>query len=1750
MLQKRWKKRLSSCIATALALTCMLSSMPVLAAPAGDDVTNLAAGRQYTTTATTSWDTSDKSYADRGGMLTDGAIHTDDAAFDTGDDLVGYKIDSTVYYDWVIDLGGKQEVSNFAIHGWAVNDYAWYLWNIANYTVSYLDDGGQWQVAYESEEYLPYDADTPACYTWSGDFEQPVTTSQIKFSIKGWSTGLMLSELEIFGVQLEEPVDPEEPAEETRDNLALNKPYTKSDPYMQDGVYTYPDTNDCELTDGIIAGDSYSDPNWVGFNGVAGEERFVQIDLGQPYDIDKVRFTYFAYSGAGIYAPAAAKVTYSLDNNSFYDFPADFGLIDASTGSHTLEASGEAVTARYIRLTATVGTNWLFLSEIEAYGGEASLDPNVPYLSTNLPATMDSYAGYDFDLEVIPIIGNMGEVTYEWTKDGAPLSETTGTLTVTNAQPEDSGLYQVKVTNHYNGQDYVTDSVACTVTVAEIQDAKTLLEEFKGNVPTIEDGKVVIPDSKTTYYDVVIGGSDRETIIDLDGNVYEPLFDTTVNLVYKAVSTTDETDYANADYNVQVVVPGKYTKSASDNQAPSTLPAIREWKGNTGFFELTDTSAIIANTQVEKAVAEKMVTFFKNVLKRDISVKEGTPAAGDIQLMIDSSIPEMGEEGYYMDVTDTVVVRAPQETGLLYGAITVVQSLYSSEDQISIPQGIARDYPAYKVRGAFLDVARMAFPLDYLEEMTKYMAWFKMNEFHLHLNDGASQNYNPFRLESNLEGLTAEDVYYTKEEYKEFQDTAADWGVEILSEIETPGHAGAFNGVPGIKMIDNNYMDINDPETVETMKGLFDEMLDGDDPVFRNSVVHIGTDEYHIGDPKQLDKYVYELSSHLAEKGVNMRFWGAYLNNSGVPEGVEKAIPGSQANYWASSGEWDNTLTPQQMMDYGYDLINSNGFNLYIVPGGVEYSDTLNHVKLYNSWDVNHFDGAGKDTNIMPLGHPQVLGANFLIWNDRGTANVGFSIYDVFNRFQNGVTILAEKTWYGPASEDQSYSDFAKRDKTFKDITGSANPARKVNSETQTLVNIDFENTESNVAYDLSNNHLDATITNGSFVNDNGSTVVSFDGNGSMSLPVSSIGFPYTASFDLKVTEEPAPNTKLFSSVDGTFYLNIDGTGKMGFKRDGFKVIVPDEQVEFDREEGYTFTFDYELPLDTWVNITLRSDKQFTYLDVGGNTYQAVNSVEKLPYPKPNPLDESSTSLLSTGTMFENMNCMVDNLVIKNPDLDPDSTEENPNLAYECDVTTSLLADGSSAGRDFSPETLTNGIKNDINNRISFDTSTETTWAIIDLGKSKDINLIKVFFYESCPEYKISISEDGETWTELLHETEGFNGRPADDQDLVIDVSFATQKARFVKYEGLQKFHTQWGDYHGGLSEMEVYNMQSGGYSVTVSETTGGTVTVDKTTANEGDQVTVTVTPDTGYELETLTVDGETVTVENGSYTFTMPAKDVTIEATFVLTEEPVETYDIIIGSMENGTVISDKQTAAEGETVTLTITPNTNYELETLTVDGEAVTVENGSYTFAMPANDVTIEATFVLTEEPVETYDIIIGSVENGTVTADKQTAAEGETVTLTITPDKGYAIDSVQVNSKAITATAGVYSFTMPGEDAEVTVIFRKNDVETSYSITVAPTSDGVVVADKTTATAGEVVTLTFVPDYGYELYGIWYNQIQLTEQNGSYSFVMPAEDVTITARFVYVGTDIGGGWSGGGSGGSSNLSLIHISEPTRH
>lgn len=149
-------------------------------------------------------------------------------------------------------------------------------------------------------------------------------------------------------------------------------------------------------------------------------------------------------------------------------------------------------------------------------------------------------------------------------------------------------------------------------------------------------------------------------------------------------------------------------------------------------------------------------------------------------------------------------------------------------------------------------------------------------------------------------------------------------------------------------------------------------------------------------------------------------------------------------------------------------------------------------------------------------------------------------------------------------------------------------------------------------------------------------------------------------------------------------------------------------------------------------------------------------------------------------------------------------------------------------------------------------------------------------------------------------------------------------------------------------------------YAIT-SNTTNGEIVTTVHKAKMGETVNFSVKSIDGYMLKdgTLSINNGTVsyvTIPEG-YSFTMPAKDVVITAVF----EEIPTYTITVEPSENGKVTASSVEAAAGATVTLTITPEDTYALETLTVtDAHENKIEVVDGKFVMPGSPVKVKATF----------------------------------------------------------------------------------------------------------------------------------------------------------------------------------------------
>lgn len=155
-------------------------------------------------------------------------------------------------------------------------------------------------------------------------------------------------------------------------------------------------------------------------------------------------------------------------------------------------------------------------------------------------------------------------------------------------------------------------------------------------------------------------------------------------------------------------------------------------------------------------------------------------------------------------------------------------------------------------------------------------------------------------------------------------------------------------------------------------------------------------------------------------------------------------------------------------------------------------------------------------------------------------------------------------------------------------------------------------------------------------------------------------------------------------------------------------------------------------------------------------------------------------------------------------------------------------------------------------------------------------------------------------------------------------------------------------------------------YSVSVdTNIVNGTISVDNSNPYEGDTVTVTATPVSGYVLETVTFNNTPAKVVGNKATFTMPNEDVTVTATF----RKANKYKVTIASdITNGTVTangsSNTVTVTEGNSVKLVATPNDSYSFSSWTITPPSGYTADGSMTSATatiyPTADITVSASF----------------------------------------------------------------------------------------------------------------------------------------------------------------------------------------------
>lgn len=182
-----------------------------------------------------------------------------------------------------------------------------------------------------------------------------------------------------------------------------------------------------------------------------------------------------------------------------------------------------------------------------------------------------------------------------------------------------------------------------------------------------------------------------------------------------------------------------------------------------------------------------------------ITFKEGDTKFGDKVFFSLITDPELGDEGYEINVTtESITVSANKPAGLFYGVQTLDQiGVKYPEGGTEFATGKIRDYPAFGWRGSMLDVARHFFGVEDLKYHIDRIASYKLNVLHLHLSDdqGWRIEIKSWPKLTEIGGKTQVDGggggFYTQEQYKDILAYAASKYVTIIPEIDMPSHINA-----------------------------------------------------------------------------------------------------------------------------------------------------------------------------------------------------------------------------------------------------------------------------------------------------------------------------------------------------------------------------------------------------------------------------------------------------------------------------------------------------------------------------------------------------------------------------------------------------------------------------------------------------------------------------------------------------------------------------------------------------------------------------------------------------------------------------------------------------------------------------------------------------------------------------------------------------------------------------------------------
>lgn len=401
------------------------------------------------------------------------------------------------------------------------------------------------------------------------------------------------------------------------------------------------------------------------------------------------------------------------------------------------------------------------------------------------------------------------------------------------------------------------------------------------------------------------------------------------------------------------------------------IPQPQKVSYKAGAMQLGPTAKLYFTSGLEKeaGLLSGNLTAEKGIKIQD----SGNEKSAEIVLLLDPAAKSEKPEGYQLEVgPKKIIIRSDSREGVFYGIQTLRQLVQKTDKGCQVQQGTINDYPAFAWRSFMLDEGRHFKGKAVVKQLLDEMALLKMNVFHWHLVDDQgwrieikkyplltevgshrdSTEINHFH--SNKYDGKPHSGYYTQSDIREIVAYAADRHIQVVPEIEMPGHSSAaiaaytWLGTSGnpIKVpckfgVQYDIYNVADPQVLSFFNDVFDEVIS----MFPSPVIHIGGDEPRFDQwnasarvksymaanglktpAELLVFFTNNISGMLKAKGKRMMGWNEitgdklhdYHSDADTKGVTQKLAEGTIVQFWkGDSAKILNTIRK------GYEVVNS-----------------------------------------------------------------------------------------------------------------------------------------------------------------------------------------------------------------------------------------------------------------------------------------------------------------------------------------------------------------------------------------------------------------------------------------------------------------------------------------------------------------------------------------------------------------------------------------------------------------------------------------------------------------------------------------------------------------------------------------------------------------------------------------------------------------------------------------------------------